>query len=187
MQLRWRLWTNPQGADVLVFLCTYTHMHNRFTADVLVFLCTYTHMHSRLTAVCYALIWVLCPLPVVGGDGGILLPHGTTQQGRLQDSEASADGLRPPQQLLVRGAATLAHLPRTCLHHKRVHETGASLTVFLFLCICPFLLCFIDVCYAMLCYAMLCISIGSVMCVQLDTVGYIILCTPETRLFLTFF
>ena len=63
-------------------------------------------------------------LPV--GDCRIFLPHGTTEQRRLQDGEAPADGLRPPQQLSVRGAAPLAHLPRAGLHHQGVHETGPS-------------------------------------------------------------
>lgn len=59
-----------------------------------------------------------------GGDSRILLSHGATEQRRLQDREAPADGLRPPQQLSVRGAAPLAHLPRAGLHHQGVHETG---------------------------------------------------------------
>lgn len=62
--------------------------------------------------------------PLPGGDGRIFLSHCTTQQRRLQDGEAPADGLRPPQQLSVRGAAPLAHLPRAGLHHQGVHETG---------------------------------------------------------------
>lgn len=59
-----------------------------------------------------------------GGDSGIFLSHCTTEQRGLQDGEAPADGLRPPQQLSVRGAAPLAHLPRAGLHHQGVHETG---------------------------------------------------------------
>lgn len=63
-------------------------------------------------------------LPPPGGHSGIFLSHGATEQRRLQDGEAPADGLRPPQQLSVRGAAPLAHLPRAGLHHQGVHETG---------------------------------------------------------------
>lgn len=68
----------------------------------------------------------LCINPCVcpGGDGRIFLPHGAAEQRRLQDGEAPADGVRPPQQLPVWGAAPLAHLPRAGLHHQGVHATG---------------------------------------------------------------
>ncbi|XP_060937296.1 uncharacterized protein LOC133014153 isoform X1 [Limanda limanda] len=59
-----------------------------------------------------------------GGDCRIFLSHIETEQRRLQDGEAPAGGLHPSQQLAVRGAAPLAHLPRAGLHHQGVHETG---------------------------------------------------------------